>query len=114
MLPRRPSPPPARPRHRIVTGRACSGEGPRSFFALPGLTFTLIRPSRKDEEPGPSQNWLRQRVEAIIWHAEEPARSNGATAALVPPGCGHASSSVCAPDAAIWFNWQIAHRSSGP
>jgi hypothetical protein len=30
--------------------------------------LTLIRPARKDErQPRPFPNWLRQRVEAIIW-----------------------------------------------
>jgi hypothetical protein len=34
----------------------------------PDLDLTLIRPARKDETtPRPLPNWLRQRVEAIIW-----------------------------------------------
>ena len=43
-----------------------SGEKTEEFFA--GLELELIRPARKDEkQPRCFPNWLRQRVEAIIW-----------------------------------------------
>jgi hypothetical protein len=51
----------------IVTGKGLAGEGTEEFFASPGLDLTLIRPARKDEPPRYFPNWLRQRVEAIIW-----------------------------------------------
>ena len=36
--------------------------------AGPDLELSLIRPARKDEKtPRPFPNWLRQRIEAIIW-----------------------------------------------
>jgi hypothetical protein len=45
-----------------------AGEDTEEFFASPELGLTLIRPARKDETtPRSFPNWLRQRVEAIIW-----------------------------------------------
>ena len=45
-----------------------SGEDTEEFFTSPDLDLTLIRPARQDEEqPRSFPNWLRQRVEAIIW-----------------------------------------------
>ncbi len=59
----------------VVTDKGLSGEDTEEFFASPGLELTLIRPARKDETtPRPFPNWLRQRVEAIIWTLKEPAR----------------------------------------
>jgi hypothetical protein len=52
----------------IVTDKGLSGEDTEAFFAGPDLALTLIRPARKDEkQPRYFPNWLRQRVEAIIW-----------------------------------------------
>jgi hypothetical protein len=43
-------------------------EETEDFFAGPDLALSLIRPARKDETtPRYFPNWLRQRVEAIIW-----------------------------------------------
>jgi hypothetical protein len=51
-----------------VTGSGLSGEDTEAFFTSDELGLTLIRPARKDEEqPRYFPNWLRQRVEAIIW-----------------------------------------------
>jgi hypothetical protein len=52
----------------VVTDNGLSGQGTEEFFAADGLRLTLIRPARKDEkQPCPFPNWLRQRVEAVIW-----------------------------------------------
>ena len=51
----------------IVTDKGLAGEGTAEFFAHPGLDLALIRPARKDEPHRPFPNWLRQRIEAIIW-----------------------------------------------
>lgn len=52
----------------IVTDKGLSGKDTEDFFATPCLDLTLIRPARKDEKQARSfPNWLRQRVEAIIW-----------------------------------------------
>src|SRR6266516_2343324 len=52
----------------IVTDKGLSGQDTEAFFTSPDLCLTLIRPARKDEKaPRYFPNWLRQRVEAIIW-----------------------------------------------
>jgi hypothetical protein len=66
MLNDRPANRPA-PGTAIVTGKGLAGEDTEEFFASPGLGLDLIRPVRKDENPRYFPNWLRQRVEAIIW-----------------------------------------------
>ena len=59
-------PPGAGHRHRHRQGPVRRRH--RRFFAGPDLGLTLIRPARKDEkQPRYFPNWLRQRVEAIIW-----------------------------------------------
>ena len=52
----------------VVTDKGLSGEDFEEFLAGPDLGLALIRPARKDEtEARYFPNWLRQRVEAIIW-----------------------------------------------
>jgi hypothetical protein len=52
----------------VVTDKGLSGEETEAFFTSDELGLTLIRPARKDEkQPRYFPNWLRQRVEAIIW-----------------------------------------------
>ena len=92
----------------IVTGKGLAGEGTEAFFAAPGLDLALIRPARKGENPSryfPS--WLRQRVEAVIWTLKNqlgPERHG----ARVPAGLwARIIQRLLAPNAAIWFNWQI-------
>ena len=49
----------------IVTDKGLAGE---DFLASDDLGLALIRPARKDEKtPRPFPNWLRQRIEAVIW-----------------------------------------------
>src|SRR5262249_1698934 len=67
MLERQPANRPA-PGTAIVTDKGLSGQDTRAFLAGPALGLTLIRPARKDENsPRYFPNWVRQRVEAIIW-----------------------------------------------
>ena len=77
----------------LVTDKGLSGEETESFFACPDPGLALIRPARKDEaEPRYFPNWLRQRVEAIIWTLKNQLgleRHGG----RVPPACGPASCS---------------------
>jgi hypothetical protein len=50
----------------VVTDKGLSGADSEQFFTHLGLL--LIRPARKDEStPRSFRNWLRQRIEAIIW-----------------------------------------------
>jgi hypothetical protein len=92
----------------IVTDKGLSGEDTEEFFASPELGLTLIRPARKDEKtPRPFPNWLRQRVEAIIWTLKNQLgleRHGG----RVPAGLwARIVQRLLALNAAIWFNWQI-------
>ena len=92
----------------IVTDKGLSGEDTEAFFAGPDLGLTLIRPARKDEkDPRYFPNWLRQRVEAIIWTLKNQLgleRHGG----RVPAGLwARIIQRLLALNAAIWFNWQI-------
>src|SRR5205823_13460816 len=92
----------------VITDKGLSGQDTEEFFAGPELGLTLIRPARKDEiEPRSFPNWLRQRVEAIIWTLKnqlglERHRSR------VPAGLwARIVQRLLALNAVIWFNWQI-------
>ena len=92
----------------VVTDKGLSGEETEAFFAGPGLGLTLIRPARKDEKAARYfPNWLRQRVEAIIWTLKNQLgleRRGG----RVPAGLwARIVQRLPALNAAIWHNWQI-------
>ena len=92
----------------IVTDKGLSGEDFENFLASPDLGLDLVRPARKDEEePRYFPNWLRQRVEAIIWtlkHQLGLERHGG----RVPAGLWvRIVQRLLALNAAIWHNWQI-------
>jgi hypothetical protein len=79
----------------VVTDKGLAGQATEGFFAELGLC--LLRPARTDEpDGGVFPNWLRQRIEAIIWTLKH---SSAWTARVVGsrPGCGRAWSSVCSP-----------------
>jgi hypothetical protein len=107
MLERQPANRP-RPGTAVVTDKGLSGEDTEAFFASPDLGLTLIRPARKDEKaPRQFPNWLRQRVEAIIWTLKNQLgleRHGG----RVPAGLwARVLQRLLALNAAIWHNWQI-------
>ncbi len=91
----------------IVTDKGLSGEDTEEYFASPGLDLTLIRPARKDEKPRHFPNWLRQRVEAIIWTLKNQLgleRHGG----RVPAGLwARIVQRLLALNAAIWHNCMI-------
>jgi hypothetical protein len=92
----------------VVTDKGLSGQETEEFFASGDLGLTLIRPARKDEkQPRPFPNWLRQRVEAIIWtlkHQLGLERHGG----RVPAGLWtRIIQRLLALNTVIWFNWQI-------
>jgi hypothetical protein len=91
----------------IVTGKGLAGEGTEEFFASPGLDLTLVRPARKDEKPRHFPNWLRQRIEAIIWTLKNQLgleRHGG----RVPAGLwARIIQRLLALNAAIWHNSMI-------
>ena len=90
----------------VVTDKGLSGEDTEQFFADLGLT--LIRPARKDEKPPrPFPNWLRQRVEAIIWTLKHQLglEDHGGR---VPAGLWtRIVQRLLALNATIWHNWTI-------
>jgi hypothetical protein len=107
MLKDRPANRPA-PGTAVVTDKGLSGEDTEQFFAGPGLGLVLIRPARKDEKTSrPFPNWLRQRIEAIIWTLKNQLgleRHGG----RVPAGLwARVVQRLLALNTAIWFNWQI-------
>jgi hypothetical protein len=92
----------------VVTDKGLSGQETEEFLAGPDLGLTLIRPARKDEKmPRPFPNWLRQRVEAIIWTLKNqlgPGHHGG----RVPAGLwARIVQRLLALNACIWHNWLI-------
>ena len=92
----------------VVTDKGLSGGDFEGFFASEHLGLTLIRPARKDEKtPRPFPNWLRQRVEAIIWTLKNQLgleRHGG----RVPAGLwARVVQRLLALNACIWHNWMI-------
>ena len=92
----------------IVTDKGLAGEETEEFFAGPDLDLALIRPARKGEKtPRSFPNWLRQRIEAVIWTLKKQLgleRHGG----RVPAGLwARLVQRLLALNAAIWHNWLI-------
>jgi hypothetical protein len=92
----------------VVTDKGLSGEDTELFFTGDDMQLTLIRPARKDEkQPRYFPNWLRQRVEAIIWTLKNQLglERHGGRA---PTGLwARIVQRLLALNAVIWHNWQI-------
>ena len=106
MLARVPANRPA-PGTLLVGDKGFAGGDFQAFLA--GLELTLVRPARADEPDSESfPNWLRQRIEAIIWtlkHQLGLDRHGG----RLPAGLwARVVQRLLALNAVIWFNWQIA------
>jgi hypothetical protein len=94
-----------RPGTAIVADKGFAGEDFEEFLAGRGLD--LIRPARKDEKPRYFPNWLRQRVEAIIWTLKHQLglEHHGGR---VPAGLwARVVQRLLALNAVIWHNWAI-------
>jgi hypothetical protein len=92
----------------VVTDKGLSGEDTEQFFTSDDMQLTLIRPARKDEkQPRYFPNWLRQRVEAIIWTLKNQLgleRHGG----RIPAGLwARIIQRLLALNAVIWHNWMI-------
>jgi len=92
----------------VVTDKGLSGEETEEFFTSEDLQLTLVRPARKDEKlPRPFPNWLRQRVEAIIWTLKNQLgleRHGG----RIPAGLwARIIQRLLALNAVIWHNWMV-------
>jgi hypothetical protein len=92
----------------VVTDKGLSGEETEAFFTSDELGLTLIRPARKDEkQPRYFPNWLRQRVEAIIWTLKNQLgllRHGGRVSAGL---WARVVQRLLALNACIWHNWMI-------
>jgi hypothetical protein len=92
----------------IVASKGFAGADFEEFLAGPDLDLTLVRPARNDEKDhGIFPNWLRQRVEAIIWTLQHQLglEHHGGR---VPAGLwARIVQRLLALDAVIWHNWQI-------
>jgi hypothetical protein len=90
----------------VVTDKGLSGADSEQFFT--DLELLLIRPARKDEKtPRPFPNWLRQRIEAIIWTLKNQLglEQHGGR---VPQGLWtRVLQRLLALNTAIWHNWNI-------
>jgi hypothetical protein len=80
--------------------------GTEDFFA--GLDLLLIRPARRnDRRPRPYPNWLRQRIEAIIWRLKNQLGLEHHRA-RVPAGLWtRVLQRLLALNTVIWHNWTI-------
>jgi Transposase DDE domain len=92
----------------VVTDKGLAGQGTEDYFAGDDLGLILIRPARKDESlPRPFPNWLRQRVEAVIWTLKNQLgleRHGG----RVPAGLwARIIQRLLALNACIWHNWLV-------
>ncbi len=90
----------------VVTDKGLAGAEVEQFFTK--LDLTLIRPARRDEKtPRPFPNWLRQRIEAIIWTLKKQLGLEQHNA-RVPQGLWtRVLQRLLALNAAIWHNWTI-------
>jgi hypothetical protein len=90
----------------VVSDKGLAGQETEAFFA--GLGLGLVRPARSDEpQPRPFPNWLRQRVEAIIWTLKRQLglEHHGGRA---PAGLwARIVQRLLALNAAIWHNWTL-------
>jgi hypothetical protein len=107
MLRDRPANRPA-PGTAVVTGKGLAGEDTEAFFTSPDLGLALIRPARKDEkQPRYFPNWLRQRIEAIIWTLKNQLGLEG-HGGRAPAGLwARIVQRLLALNTVIWHNWQI-------
>ena len=97
---------PSVPGSAVVTDKGLAGQDTEEFVAGDGLRLTLDRPARKDEkQPRPFPDWLRQRVEAVIWTLKNQLgleRHGGRK----PAGLWtRAVQRLLALDTIMWFNW---------
>ncbi|MGH3231645.1 MAG: IS982 family transposase, partial [Streptosporangiaceae bacterium] len=107
MLEKQPANRPA-PGTAVVADKGFAGEEFEEFLAGQDLDLTLIRPARRNEStPRSFPNWLRQRVEAVIWTLKNQLgleRHGG----RVPAGLwARVVQRLLALNAAIWHNWMI-------
>jgi hypothetical protein len=105
ILTRQPANRPA-PGSIVVTDKGLSGADSEALFTDLGLT--LVRPIRRDETtPHPFPNWLRQRVEAIIWTLKSQLGLEQHRARIPTGLWARTLQRLLALNAIIWHNWTI-------
>jgi DDE family transposase len=90
----------------VVTDKGLSGADTEQFFT--DLDLLLVRPARRDEKrPRPFPNWLRQRVEAIIWTLKNQLGLERHGGRVRLGLWTRVVQRLLALNAAIWHNWAI-------
>jgi hypothetical protein len=93
-----------RPDTTVVTDKGLAGSETQQLFTEQGLH--LIRPPRKNEpDPGTFPNWLRQRVEAIIWTLKNQLGLEHHNSRQPDGLWTRIVQRLLALNAAIWHNW---------
>lgn len=93
----------------IVCDKGFAG---RDFHsAMAGKGMTIVRPARKDEpEQRSFPNWLRQRVEAIIWTLKGQLGLEDHGGRIAAGLWTRVVQRLLALNVAIWHNWTIGTR----
>jgi hypothetical protein len=92
----------------VVTDKGLAGQETEAFFASDELGLTLIRPARKDEkQPRHYPNWLRQRVEAVIWTLKNQLGLERHGGRVLAGLWARIIQRLLALNACIWHNWLI-------
>lgn len=95
------------PDSAVVTDKDLSGVETEQFFT--DLDLQLIRPARRDEKtPRPFPNWLRLRIEAIIWNLKNQLGLERHNARVLAGLWTRIIQRLLALNAAIWHNWTIS------
>jgi hypothetical protein len=90
----------------VVTDKGQSGQEQEEFFA--GLDLLLVRPARRDEKVArPFPNWLRQRVEAIIWTLKNQLGLERHGGRVLAGLWARIVQRLLALNAVIWHNWAV-------
>jgi hypothetical protein len=90
----------------LVGDKGFAGHDFQAFLA--GLDLGITRPARSDEpDPGGFPNWLRQRIEAIIWTLKHQLGLDRPGGRLPAGLWARVVQRLLALNAAIGFNWQI-------
>jgi len=107
ILERQPANRPA-PGTAVVTDKGLSGEDFEEFLSGQDLGLALLRPARKDEkQPRYFPNWLRQRVEAVIWTLKHQLGLERHGGRVLAGLWARIVQRLLALNACIWHNWLI-------
>ena len=90
----------------LVGDKGFAGGDFQAFLA--DLDLALVRPARADEpDPGTFPNWLRQRIEAIIWTLKHQLGLDRHGGRISTGLWARVVQRLLALNTAIWFNWQL-------